>query len=167
MQRAPRVVIMGIGNTLLADEGIGIHVVHRLQDLVPTGNGIELLDGGTLSFNLLPAIEAADSLIVVDAARLGQAPASVRCLIGEDFDSHLGQSRHTAHEIGLRELLDMARLNGRLPSRRALIGVQPFSLDWGEKPTEAVTAAIPLIMNLALSLADQWSRSPIQDDCRG
>ncbi len=159
-------VIMGIGNTLLADEGIGVHVVRRLQDFVPSGNGIELLDGGTLSFNLLPAIEAADSLIVVDAARLGQAPASVRCLIGEDFDSYLGQSRHTAHEIGLRELLDMARLNGRLPSRRALIGVQPFSLDWSEKPTEAVAAAIPLIMNLALSLADQWSRSPIQDDCR-
>jgi len=165
--QAGPVVILGIGNTLLADEGIGVHVLHRLRDILPSNSDIELVDGGTLSFNLLPAIEAAGSLIVIDAANLGQSPGSVRCLTGEDFDRHLGQSRHTAHEVGLRELLDMARLNGHRPARRALIGVQPLRVDWGDMPTEIVAAALPLMTSLALDLADRWYRSLIEDGCRG
>ena len=160
-------VILGIGNTLLADEGVGVHVLRRLRDILPSCSDIELVDGGTLSFNLLPAIEATGSLIVIDAANLGQSPGSVRCLTGEDFDRYLGLSRHTAHEIGLRELLDMARLSGHLPSRRALIGVQPLRVGWGETPTEIVAAAVPIVTNLALDLADQWHRSAAEDGCRG
>lgn len=155
-----RPVIVGIGNTLLGDEGIGVHVVRRLRHLVPADSGIELVDGGTLSFNLLPVIESTACLIAVDAADFGELPGSVHCLVGDDFDRFLGRSRHTAHEVGLRELLDMARLGGRLPGRRALVGVQPQRIDWGEEPTELVAAAIPAAADLALGLADEWCRLP-------
>lgn len=161
-----RVVILGIGNTLLADEGVGIHAMRELQRLCPDRGDIELIDGGTLSFNLLPAIEMARSLIVIDAANLGEAPGSFRCFSGDEFDDFLGKARHTAHEIGLRELLDMASLNGWLPRRRALIGVQPLSVDWGEMPTQAVAAVIPTVASLALRLADQWCSVPIEDGSR-
>lgn len=153
-----RLVIVGIGNTLLSDEGIGVHVIRRLRHLVPPRNGIELVDGGTLSFNLLPVIESTACLIAVDAADFDMLPGSVRCLVGDDFDRFLGRARHTAHEVGLRELLDMARLGGHLPGRRALVGVQPQRIDWGEEPTELVAAAIPTAADLALALADEWLR---------
>lgn len=162
-REAGSVVILGIGNTLLADEGIGIHALRELRRLRPRDSKIELIDGGTLSFNLLPAIEAANSLIVIDAANFGEAPGSFRCVIGDEFDDFLGKSRHTAHEIGLRELLDMARLNGCLPTRRALIGVQPKLVDWGEAPTATVAAVVPRIASLALALADHWSAVPTED----
>jgi hydrogenase maturation protease len=161
-----RVTILGVGNTLLSDEGIGIHVIRHLQRAVELRGGIELIDGGTLSFNLLPVIEAAGRLIVIDAANLGGSPGSVRCFVGDDLDRFLGGPKHTAHEIGLRELFDMARLDGHLPACRALIGVQPRRVDWGETPTEPVAAALPHVAELAIDLADKWCRLPIEDTRR-
>ena len=162
-----RVTILGVGNTLLADEGIGVHVIRHLQRADGLCGGIELIDGGTLSFNLVPAIEATGCLIVVDAANFGGVPGSVRCFVGGDLDQFLGSSKHTAHEVGLRELLDKARLDGHLPARRALIGVQPQRVDWGETPTKLVAAALPHVADLAIRLADEWCRLPIDDARRG
>lgn len=159
----PRVTILGVGNTLLADEGIGVHVIRRLQNLAERRDDIELIDGGTLSFNLVPVIEAANRLIVIDAANLGSSPGSFRCFVGDELDRFLGSSKHTAHEIGLRELFDMARLDGHLPSRRALIGVQPQHIDWGETPTEPVAAVLPQVVDLAIGLAERWCTLPIED----
>ena len=158
-----RVTILGVGNTLLADEGIGVHVIRHLERADGLCGEIELIDGGTLSFNLVPVIEAAGCLIVIDAANFGGLPGSVRCFVGNDLDKFLGRSKHTAHEVGLRELFDMARLDGYLPARRALIGVQPQRVDWGETPTEPVAAALRHVADLAISLADKWCRLLIED----
>lgn len=163
-EERPRVTILGVGNTLLADEGIGVHVVRRLQSVAALPDGVELIDGGTLSFNLVPVIEAANRLIVIDAANLGGPPGFFDCFVGHELDRLLGQSKHTAHEIGLRELFDMARLDGRLPSHRALIGVQPQRIDWGEAPTEPVAAVLPQVADLAIGLAEEWCRLPAEDE---
>lgn len=162
-EQRPGVTILGVGNTLLADEGIGVHVVRRLQDLAGDCDDIELVDGGTLSFNLVPVIEAAKRLIVIDAANLGSSPGSFRCFVGDKLDRFLGSSKHTAHEVGLRELFDMARLDGCLPSHRALIGIQPLRIDWGEEPTLPVAAAISQVSGLAIRLARQWCDRPVED----
>lgn len=159
----PRVTILGVGNALLADEGIGVHVIRRLQTLNVHRDDVELIDGGTLSFNLVPVIEAADRLIVVDAANLGGNPGFFQLFVGDELDRFLGKPKHTAHEIGLRELFDMARLEGRLPSHRALIGVQPQHIDWGEMPTEPVAAVLPQVANLAIGLAEEWLMPAVED----
>lgn len=156
-----KTVILGVGNTLLSDEGAGIHVLDALAQTGLPREGVELVDGGTLSFTLAVAIEEADRLIVVDAAQLKSPPGTVRLFQGEDMDRFL-QSRRKAsvHEVGLSDLMAIARLTGRWPERRALLAIQPEKLDWGETPTPAVQSAIPEACRRIESLLKEWHARP-------
>ena len=150
-------VILGIGNTLLADEGAGIHVIDRLRAEGGLDDGVDLVDGGTLSFFLARTIEDADKLIVVDAAEMGVSPGSVRVYEGEQMDAFLGSNRkRSVHEVGLIDLMAMAALAGRLPERRALIGIQPKSVDWSVVPSAPVAEAIPKACKHAFELLEKW-----------
>ena len=149
-------LILGIGNTLLTDEGIGIHVIDHLRETHPDLPGVTCLDGGTLSFTLAGPIAEHDNLIVIDAARLDAPPGSIRTFVGEAMDRHLGGNRQSVHEVGLGDLLDIARLSDTLPRQRALIGIQPASIDWGERPTTEVRRAIDSAARKALQLHANW-----------
>lgn len=149
-------LILGIGNTLLSDEGIGVHVTRYLENLIPPVQDIRYLDGGTLSFTLAAEIESTDNLIVIDAAQL-QAPAgTVRTFLNEAMDEHLGTAKRSVHEVGLLDLLDIARLTETLPANRALIGIQPESMDWGDTPTPIVKNSIEPAARAAIQLLEQW-----------
>lgn len=150
-------LILGIGNTLLQDEGAGIHVLDALRRQRPETEGINYVDGGTLSFTLAGMVEDSESLIVIDATQLKSAPGTVACLIGDEMDRFLGNGKRSVHEVGLLDLLDMARLAGRLPPRRALVAIQPETIDWGEQPTAAVSQAIPGAVDTIIKLMKQWS----------
>jgi len=151
-----KTLILGIGNTLLADEGAGIHAIHYLEKNTHSDD-IELLDGGTLSFTLAGPIEEADQLIVIDAAELDSAPGTVKAFIGDDMDIYLGShNKRSVHEVGLIDLMTIARLTEHLPVNRALIGIQPESVDWGEHPTSSVEAAIPNACQQAIDIIGQW-----------
>lgn len=153
-----RTLILGIGNTLLSDEGAGIHVIRELAEHLGDRADIELMDGGTLSFTLAGAIEEADRLIVVDAANLDAPPGTTRVFVGDDMDNFVGGNRkRSVHEVGLIDLMAIARLTDRLPGARALIGIQPHDLDWGETPSPAVSAAIPVACRHVLDLLETWN----------
>lgn len=154
---ATRTVVLGIGNTLLGDEGAGVHALHALATRAADLPDIEYLDGGTLGFALAAAIEQTDQLLVLDAAQLNAAPGTVQLFEDDDMDRFLGSRRKASvHEVGLIDLMAMARLAGRFPERRALIGIQPQYLDWAEAPTPAVAAAIPRACDLALEILGRW-----------
>jgi hydrogenase maturation protease len=153
-----RTLVLGIGNTLLSDEGVGIHVIDYLQQQHPPSAGVTYLDGGTLSFTLAGEIEDADNLIVVDAAQLGDQPGAVQCMTGASMDHFLGTAKRSVHEVGLLDLLDIARLTETLPENRALVGIQPDLIDWGEQPTAAVSSAIPVAADHIIDLIAAWHR---------
>lgn len=151
------VLVLGLGNTLLSDEGIGIHVIRYLQEKFPEQPNVEYLDGGTLSFTLSEPIENADALIVVDAAELGAEAGIVRCYENIAMDEFVGGNRkRSVHEVSLLDLLAVAYLTERLPKRRALVGIQPDSVDWGDQPTHKVAAAIPAAGRQILDLIEAW-----------
>jgi len=154
---ASRTLVLGIGNTLLSDEGAGIHILEYLRQRHPQLPGVTWLDGGTLSFTLAPDIESHENLIVLDAAQLQADAGTVRCLVDAEMDRFLGTNRRSVHEVGLVDLLDMARLRQRLPGRRALVGIQPQKLDWGDAPTPAVADAIPRAAEQVLELLAEWN----------
>lgn len=149
-------LVLGIGNTLLSDEGAGIHTLDYLQRHYPRVAGIRYLDGGTLSFTLAADIEAADNLIVVDAAQLNAPPGSVRSFVGADMDQFVSTGKRSVHEVGLSDLLGMALLQACLPRQRALVGIQPGSLEWGDAPTPTIAAAIPGAAAEVWSLICDW-----------
>jgi hydrogenase maturation protease len=151
-----KVLILGIGNTLLSDEGIGVHLVERMRRQVGELEGIEYMDGGTLSFTLAEPIARADGLIVVDAARMERPPGALNVFHNEEMDRHLAGNRASVHEVSLSDLLDMARLSQTLPELRCLIGIEPASLEWGEQPSETVAPAIELGIEKILSILRDW-----------
>jgi hydrogenase maturation protease len=152
-----KTLVLAIGNVLLRDEGAGIHVLRRLSDVLGEREDVELMDGGTLSFTLAGAIEEADRLIVLDAANLDAPPGTTCVFVGDEMDAFVGGNRkRSVHEVGLIDLMAIARLTDRLPGERALVGIQPHDLDWGESPSPAVSAAIPVACQHVLDLLETW-----------
>jgi len=150
-------LVLGIGNTLLTDEGAGIHAIRRLEARAQAKEGVRFVDGGTLSFTLAGPIADASRLIVIDAAELQRAPGSVEVFLEADMDRFLGQhNKRSVHEVGLLDLMQIGQLTGSLPARRALIAIQPASVDWGEQPTPDVDSAIELACTRALELIEGW-----------
>ena len=155
-------LVLGIGNTLLTDEGAGIHALNSLQSAIPNIwsdiPNLTFIDGGTLSFTLAVWIEDCTNLIVFDAAELHQPAGSVKTFVGTEFDNFLGAPRRSAHEVGLLDLMDIARLTGHFPENRALIGIQPDVMSWGMKPTIPVQNALDEAVTEAVKLIDQWQK---------
>lgn len=149
-------LILGIGNTLLSDEGAGIHALNLLQSEYSDIPNLTFLDGGTLSFTLAVWIEDCANLIVFDAAELNQPAGTVQTYVGEDMDHFLGTSKRSAHEVGLLDLMDIARITGHLPENRALIGIQPEKMDWGMHPSAAVQDSLQQAVSEAVKLIKQW-----------
>ena len=150
-------VVPGVGNSLLSDEGVGIHVKRHLNENHSDLPNTDIVDAGALSFTLAGIIEDADNLIVVDAIQLNDKPEGVRTFVGEAIDSFLSnQTRRSVHEVDLIDLLSIARLANHLPVNRALIGIQPQKIDWGEIPTEENRAAIPVAGQQAINFIQEW-----------
>lgn len=152
-----KTLVLGIGNTLLTDEGVGIHVLQALEPKLAHLPDVTLLDGGTLSFTLAGPIEEADALIVVDAANIRTKPGEWALLEGEEMDAFLMSNRKsTVHEVGLTDLRAIAILAGHWPEKRAMLAIQPDVIDWGETPTPAVAAAIPPVCAAIQNLIQEW-----------
>jgi len=152
-----KTLVLGIGNPLMQDDGVGVHVVQRLKSEYPDSPQVEFMDGGTLSFSLIGEIESAANLIVIDAAQFSDEPGSVRTFLGEEMDFFLGQQKNSSvHDVTLVDLMSIALLSDRLPARRALIGIQPGSIDWGTEPTPAIKKAISNVCTIAAELVEKW-----------
>jgi len=133
------ILVLGIGNLLMNDEGVGIHVISRLeQEGMP---GADLMDGGTGGFHLLGFIQSYKTIIIIDASLDTHPPGHVRVLhprYARDFPKQL-----SAHEIGLKDLIDAAILLGNMPEMHLVaISVKEFQ-DMGMDLSAEVEAAIP------------------------
>ena len=149
--------MLGIGNTLLSDEGAGVHALRRLRACAQARDGVEYLDGGTLSFTLAGPIEDSAAVLVIDAAELGAEPGTVRVFEGQAMDEFLGAGgKKSVHEVGLHDLMAIAALAGRLPERRALIGIQPQELGWGDAPSARVAEGIGRACAQAQDIIERW-----------
>ncbi len=150
--------MVGMGNTLMRDDGAGVHAIRYLQDQHADLLEAEFIDAGTLNFTLTGVIEDADNLIVVDAAQMHAPAGSIRVFEGDDMDRFLNRSKRlSVHEVSLIDLLSIARLTNTLPIRRALIGIQPERVELGEQPTDPVVHAIPKVTAAVLELIQRWN----------
>lgn len=149
--------VLGVGNALCGDDGVGIHALHYLDEhaLAPEA---ALIDGGTIGFQLLHRIEDAGGIVVIDAARLDRPPGSFVVLAGDEMDRFLADTARgsSVHEISLLDLLTVARLHDTLPARRALIAVQPADTGWNASPSPPVHSALPAIAAAVQELLEDW-----------
>ena len=124
------VLILGIGNILLRDEGIGVHAVRRLTERFEMPDGVAVVDGGTSGLDLLDMIAGRDHLIIVDAVAHGGPPGSMIRLAGDEIPAFL-QTKISPHQLGLSDLLAVLKLTDEAPQTVALIGMQPDDLSLG------------------------------------
>jgi hydrogenase maturation protease len=154
---APVPLVLGIGNVLLSDDGVGVRLIERLRSELGA-DAASFVDGGTLSFSLLSYIESTDSMLVIDAADLDSAPGAIGLFEDIAMDRFLASvRRRTVHEVGLIDLFDMARLQGCLPRRRALLCIQPSRIEWSETLSAPVAQALPAAGREARALLRRWS----------
>jgi hydrogenase maturation protease len=159
ISEAPRTLVLGFGNVLLSDDGAGVRILGSLSSMLGP-DVAHFIDAGTLSFSLLPYIESANSLLAIDAADIDGNAGTLGLYEGAAMDAFLHSTRRrTVHEVGLIDLLDMARLSDCLPARRALLCVQPGVIDWSEQLSPPVAAAVPEAVRQAASLLERWQSS--------
>ena len=153
------VLVLGIGNLIMTDDGIGVRVVQRLAEGYRFPPGVELLDGGTLGLDLLPRLEGVERLLVVDAVETGGPPGTVMRLCGEEIPLAF-RTKLSPHQMGLQDLLAVAELQGNLPAEMVLWGVQPASVEPGVELSAAVAAREGVLGEKVLAELAGWGVVP-------
>ena len=150
--REARVLILGIGNLLRADDGFGVRTVERLRRHYRFPERVKLLDGGTGGISLLPYVREADILVVFDAVDFGLPPATFGCIEDDEVPRFLGAKRTSLHQAGFQEVLSLARMLGDSPRHLLLVGVQPEEVEkYGSDLRDAVRGLIDPAIQSALA----------------
>lgn len=154
---APKVLILGIGNVLWADEGFGVRCVEVMADTHALPENVRLLDGGTQGLYLLPFLEEADALIVFDAIDYGLAPGTMKIIRDGEVPAFMGAKKMSLHQTGFQDVIATAQLMGYCPTRMVLIGCQPVELeDYGGGLRPAVADRIPEALAIARNILAEW-----------
>lgn len=142
----PRTAVVGVGNVLLKDEGVGVHVIRALQEAPPAGaSALAIVDGGTCleTFSLLPP--GVEKLIVVDAVRGGSEPGTLYRFTPQEMGLSSGPPT-SLHQLGLAEGLRMMAQTARAPREIVILGVEPKEIGWGLSLSPEVEAQVPRIV---------------------
>lgn len=154
-ERVP-LLILGLGNVLLEDDGVGAAAVAQLLNRFDVPEGVRVYDGGTLGLSLLPYVQSADAVILVDAVRADAAPGTLVRLDGDEVGPAVA-TRLSPHQVGVADLLDGARWLEQYPRRVVLWGLVPASME----------LAVGLSPPVHASLADLVDRVVEEAQCMG
>jgi hydrogenase maturation protease len=149
------IVVLGIGNLLNSDEGIGVHAVQAMQRI--PRERVRLLDGGTLGLNLLPIVEDATHLLLLDAVDAGQPPGTIIELDRDAIPLYTG-IKLSQHQVTFQEVLGLALVRDRLPDNLFLIGMQPDSLAIGVGLSSLAASHLPDMVSRAWAKLDEWEK---------
>lgn len=150
------ILVIGVGNVLLRDEGVGVRVARELHRVAGEGTleipeGTRIVDGGTLGLDLLPLIEDARALLMIDAVDLRAAPGTIRVITGGELHGALA-AHVSPHQVGIGDLLAAARLMDTLPEAVSLVAIQPADISVDLALSPEVEAAVP---DAVLTAADE------------
>jgi hydrogenase maturation protease len=146
---ATPLLVLGLGNVLLTDDGVGPAAVVRLQDRYSTPDGVRVLDGGTLGLALLHYVEDCETLVIVDAVKADAVPGTLVRLTGDDVGAAVA-TRLSPHQVGVADLLEGADLLGRKPPIIVLLGIVPESIELGFGLSPSVERAMPDLVDLVV-----------------
>jgi hydrogenase maturation protease len=153
MNTPKRVVILGVGNLLLSDEGVGVHVANKLMEM-DLPEGVEVYEGGTDGFRLMSVVTGADRLVVVDAVKGGGEPGAIYRFDVKDAPSMPDSYKTSVHQIGILEVIHFSEFVGKGKTPEAtIIGIEPKSLEMSMELTPEVAAKVPKVIELVLDVA--------------
>jgi len=154
----PRIVVIGLGNPLMGDDGFGIVALDRLRSEWQFDDSVELVDGGTWGLTLLPIIECADHLLLLDAIRADRAPGTIVLFQGQDVPRRLS-TKLSPHQIDVREILALAEFRGTMPRALIALGVEPAVVELHDGLSHMVQARVDQVVALAVDRLRIWGAS--------
>lgn len=150
-----KITVLGIGNILLSDDGVGVHIIERLRDEFDLTGNVSLIDGGTKGLDLLPFIEGSDRVLIVDAANFNREPGTIDTVTGDRIP-HFLSLKLSMHQIGLPDMLFAARLMEITPPEMFLIGIQPKSMDTGTDLSPEIQKQFDTLLTRVVDTLKDW-----------
>lgn len=150
-----RRTVLGLGNILRRDEGMGVHALRAMEKELGKKVDADWIDGGTLGLDLLPIVERSGQLLILDAVDRGEKGGSLIDMAGEEIPLY-SRIRLSQHQISFQEVLGLARIRDHFPQRVHLLGIQPVDLSSGLELSPEVHAALPLLISRAGQILEQW-----------
>ena len=149
------IAVFGIGNILLSDDGVGVHIVNRLKDEYTLPDNVELIDGGTKGLDLLPLFENRDRVLFIDAANFKKEPGTIDIVEGDKIPAFLS-AKLSVHQIGLPDMLFAATLMEIMPEEICLVGIQPESMETRIEMSDIVSNKMNELLDTALEKLRSW-----------
>ena len=159
MNAGHRVTVIGLGNVVCSDDGLGVHAVRRLRAAHRLPPGVEFIEGGTAGLLLLPHLADADEAVLVDAVDVGAVPGTLVRLEGRELDLAAAGGT-TVHDVGLVDLLRAARFSGTMPRRLVLHGAQAGSTAIGTTLSPPVFGALDRLVARLTAELHAWTPPP-------
>jgi hydrogenase maturation protease len=156
-----KILVLGLGNVLWADEGFGVRCIEALERDHLFPEAVRLVDGGTRGIALLDEMEGVDRMLIFDAVDYGLEPGSLRRIAADQIPRFIAAGKLSLHQTGFQDVLAYAQIGGRLPAEIELIGVQPVRLDdYGGDLSQPVEARLPEAVEMALEVLAGWGVRP-------
>ncbi len=151
-----KIVVLGIGNTILSDEGLGVKALELLRKRYDFPGNVELIDGGTIGIDLLYFIEDADRLLVLDAVLGNGKPGSFHKFVGNEVKAYF-RNKVSMHEIGFQEVLGLLELKGTNNKEIVVMGLEPKTIDLGTELSPEVLSGMEVLLEEALRQLKEWN----------
>lgn len=157
-----KIALIGIGNILLRDEGVGVHVINAIKERYTFSPEVEIVDGGTMGLDLITIIENKDKVLIIDAVDFGKESGYIGMLENEKIPTVL-DPKLSAHHINLSDCLFALKLIDSIPSEICLIGIQPESIDIGVDMSYCIADKIDILIGMALKKLEDWGIRPFKN----
>ncbi len=148
-------LVIGVGNRILSDEGVGVHVIERLFAAYKIPEEVLILDGGTLGLDLLYYLKGVENLLLIDAVELRKDPGSLVRMVNDEVPAFLSL-KMSPHQVGIPDMLAVAKLKDLYPNNVILWGVQPDSLELGLDLSATIEAKMPLLIDEVIKQLAAW-----------
>ncbi|WP_297987194.1 HyaD/HybD family hydrogenase maturation endopeptidase [Anoxybacillus sp.] len=154
-----KITVLGIGNLLYSDEGVGIHILPLLEEKLSSYEDVEVIEGSTDGMRLLGTIEETEYLAIVDAVNAGEEAGTIITLFDDEIPAYFG-IKMSIHQLGFQEVLLAAKLRQTIPKQMVLFGVQPASLALGLDLSPVVQAQLPYVVGRVVRQIEEWCHTP-------
>ena len=155
MPEKNRKIVLGLGNILNRDEGLGVHCLETLRKDLQDFPSIDILDGGVLGLDLLPLVESCSHLLILDAVDARKTPGTIIELRGDEIPL-FSQIKLSWHQVTFQEVLQLAGVRGNLPGRLHLVGAQPADISIGFGLSPVIGPLVPDLAGRAVAVLKKW-----------
>jgi hydrogenase maturation protease len=154
--KEPTVTIMGLGNILMMDEGVGVHTVKVFQERYAVPDYVEIIDGGAAGLDLLPFIDGREKLLMIDAVNFDREPGYIDILENEAIPAKFS-TKTSLHHLGLLDVLSIVKLSDTSPKEICIIGIQPRSMELGLDMSPEIWDKVNELVERMVSKLQEWN----------